>query len=459
MKPHSSPGLRASAPRGRQNRFSNSREGRQGVAPEMAHRLEVRAGRRHQVGQAQRQEAVDGAIQPPLLGSPQRADRRDPFGGRQSVQEAGDLARHDGIARDPGAQLARSVGRGHGTPPGFRGYPVDPGKPSRRARRRLDFRLPRPICNDPTHGARGASIMAETAELRVGDRVIELPIVVGSEGERAIDISKLRAETGLITLDPGYVNTGSCRSAITFIDGDKGILRYRGISIEELAEKSTFLEVAYLLIYGRLPIREEFDELRRLDHAAHDDPRGLQALLRRAAQGRASDGRVLGGGRRPLHLLPGLARPARLAPDRDRRAPAAREDDHARGLRLQALDRPALHVSAQRSLLRGQLPAHDVRQPVRAVRGRSRRREGGRPAADPARGPRAELLDQHGPAGGLLQGEPLRGDLGGHQGALGPEPRGGQPGGDRDAGADRARKASRPRSSSSARRSDTARRG
>jgi citrate synthase len=101
--------------------------------------------------------------------------------------------------------------------------------------------------------------MAEKAELRVGDRVIELPIVVGTEGERAIDISKLRAETGLITLDPGYVNTGSCRSSITFIDGDEGILRYRGISIEELAEKSTFLEVAFLLIWGRLPTREELD--------------------------------------------------------------------------------------------------------------------------------------------------------------------------------------------------------
>ena len=80
--------------------------------------------------------------------------------------------------------------------------------------------------------------MAETAELRVGDQVHTLPIVEGSEGERAIDISKLRSSTGLITLDPGYANSGSCKSAITFIDGDKGILRYRGYSIEELAEQS-----------------------------------------------------------------------------------------------------------------------------------------------------------------------------------------------------------------------------
>ncbi len=77
--------------------------------------------------------------------------------------------------------------------------------------------------------------MAEQAELRVGDQVYTLPIVEGTEGERALDIRKLRSEAGLITLDPGYANTGSCQSRITFIDGDKGILRYRGIPIEDLA--------------------------------------------------------------------------------------------------------------------------------------------------------------------------------------------------------------------------------
>jgi citrate synthase len=101
--------------------------------------------------------------------------------------------------------------------------------------------------------------MADKAELRFGDQRIELPIVVGSEGERAIDIRNLRSETGLITLDPGYANTGSCRSSITFIDGDTGILRYRGIPIEALAEKSSFLEVSYLLIYGALPTREQLE--------------------------------------------------------------------------------------------------------------------------------------------------------------------------------------------------------
>ncbi len=101
--------------------------------------------------------------------------------------------------------------------------------------------------------------MADIAKLLVGDQTVELPIVEGSEGERALDIRKLRSQTGLITLDPGYANTGACRSQITFIDGDKGILRYRGISIEDLAKSSTFLEVAYLLIYGALPTREQFD--------------------------------------------------------------------------------------------------------------------------------------------------------------------------------------------------------
>jgi citrate synthase len=103
--------------------------------------------------------------------------------------------------------------------------------------------------------------MGKTAELRIDGKVLELPIVEGSEGERAVDIRHLRGETGFITLDPGYANTGSCRSAITFIDGDKGILRYRGIPIEELAESSSFLEVAYLLVYGKLPNQEELDYL------------------------------------------------------------------------------------------------------------------------------------------------------------------------------------------------------
>jgi citrate synthase len=97
----------------------------------------------------------------------------------------------------------------------------------------------------------------KTATLEIDGVKHEFPLIEGSEGERAIDISELRARTGLITLDNGYVNTGACTSAITYLDGDKGILRYRGISIEDLAEKSTFAEVSYLLIYGKLPTPAE----------------------------------------------------------------------------------------------------------------------------------------------------------------------------------------------------------
>ena len=95
------------------------------------------------------------------------------------------------------------------------------------------------------------------AKLVIDGKEFELPVIVGSEGEKAIDTTKLRDLTGHVTLDPGYGNTGSCFSAVTFIDGEKGILRYRGYPIEDLAEKASFLEVAYLLIYGEMPNQEQ----------------------------------------------------------------------------------------------------------------------------------------------------------------------------------------------------------
>jgi citrate synthase len=104
--------------------------------------------------------------------------------------------------------------------------------------------------------------MARTATITVGDKTINLPVVEGTEGEVGLDVAKLRSDTGAITLDPGYGNTGACESAITFIDGDAGILRYRGIPIEQLAGHSTFVEVAWLLMFGRLPKQSEFDGFR-----------------------------------------------------------------------------------------------------------------------------------------------------------------------------------------------------
>jgi len=120
--------------------------------------------------------------------------------------------------------------------------------------------------------------MEDKAKLVVDGKTFELPIITGSEGERAIDISRLRQGTGLVTLDTGFANTASCRSAITFVDGEKGILRYRGIPVEQLAENSTFVETVYLLINGELPTQEALNSFSVLlnDHSlVHEDMRAF----------------------------------------------------------------------------------------------------------------------------------------------------------------------------------------
>jgi len=106
--------------------------------------------------------------------------------------------------------------------------------------------------------------MAEFAKLILKDKSIELPVITGTEDEKAIDISDLRSKTGFITYDNGYKNTSACISSITYIDGENGILKYRGIPIEELAEKSRFVETAYLVIHGHLPTQQELDVFSRL---------------------------------------------------------------------------------------------------------------------------------------------------------------------------------------------------
>ncbi len=112
--------------------------------------------------------------------------------------------------------------------------------------------------------------MSETAQITIDGKSLTLPVVTGTEGERGLDIARLRSDTGYITLDPAFGNTGSCQSAITFIDGDKGILRYRGIPIEEFATEPNFIEVAWLLIFGRLPKADELERFRhRLTANAH----------------------------------------------------------------------------------------------------------------------------------------------------------------------------------------------
>jgi citrate synthase len=115
-----------------------------------------------------------------------------------------------------------------------------------------------------------------TAKLTYGDNTIELPVFEGAEHEKAIDIRALRKDTGMITYDPGFVNTGCCKSDITYIDGEEGILRYRGYDINELAEKCEFIDVAYLLIHGTLPNKDQHDDFsKQLNHHSlmHEDMR------------------------------------------------------------------------------------------------------------------------------------------------------------------------------------------
>ncbi len=121
-----------------------------------------------------------------------------------------------------------------------------------------------------------AEILAagEKVKIKFSEKEFSFPAIIGTEGERAVDISELRAQTSHITYDPGYANTGACLSSITFIDGEKGILRYRGIPIEQLAERSTFVETSHLLIHGKLPTQKELSQFSQklTEHAPlHED--------------------------------------------------------------------------------------------------------------------------------------------------------------------------------------------
>ncbi|UKN02421.1 citrate synthase [Paracrocinitomix mangrovi] len=114
----------------------------------------------------------------------------------------------------------------------------------------------------------------QVAKIELDGKIIELPVIIGTEDEKAVDISSLRAQTGYITLDKGFKNTGSCTSSITFLDGEKGILRYRGYPIEQLAEQASFLEVSYLILNGELPTQEQLSNWEdEIDHhtLVHED--------------------------------------------------------------------------------------------------------------------------------------------------------------------------------------------
>ena len=272
---------------------------------------------------------------------------------------------------------------------------------------------------------------------RTGEQVT-LPIVDG-----AIRATELPA---VVSYDPAFLNTAACRSAITYIDGDAGILRYRGYPIEELAETAGFLETAYLLLEGELPTPAElaaWEDQVRVPHLRprerHEVPRGLP--LRRAPDGDAARR-----GRRALDVLPGREGDLRPREPPPAAGAADREAADDRRVHLPPLARAALRPAAERPRLHRQLRQHDLRDR------RAPRAEPGAPArardpADPARRPRAELLDERRPRRRLLARRPVLGGLGRDRRALRPAPRRRERGGAADARRDR-RQEEHPRRSS-----------
>ncbi len=260
------------------------------------------------------------------------------------------------------------------------------------------------------------------AKLLWNGKEIELPVVRGSENEYAIDISKLRAQTGLITLDYGFMNTGSTESAITFIDGDLGILRYRGYDIEDLAEQEhpSFLETAWLVIYGELPTvaeRDEFSRQIRLHTLVHEDVKRFYYGFPKDAHPMATTASVVNA---LATFYQDSRRPARSRSDSALDRAADGEAPHRRGVLVQAVDRPAVPLPRQLPRPHRELPPDDVRGAVGAVRGVADDRARAQAAADPARRPRAELLHVDRADGRFRGGEPLRVDRGRGRRAVGP---------------------------------------
>jgi hypothetical protein len=266
-----------------------------------------------------------------------------------------------------------------------------------------------------------------TAKLEVNNQEYELPLVVGSENETGVNVRKLRAASGAITYDPGYGNTGSCSSAITFIDGEKGILRYRGYPIEQLAVSANFLEVAYLLIVGKLPTEDEFAGfVKRLNgHTMiHED-------MKKFFEGYPPTAH-------PMAILSSMVS-ALSTYYRDTRTP---EDINLNIVRLIAKAITIAAFSYKKSI--GQPFVYPINsfnytenflagRAVRGPRGGQRRAQH---AANPARRSRTELLDGDGAHGGQQRGQPFRLDLGGHQRPVRAAARRRQPESDRDAAAD-----------------------
>ena len=280
----------------------------------------------------------------------------------------------------------------------------------------------------------------------------EVPIEDGTV--RATELRKIKVDEedfGIMTYDPAFMNTASCRSAITYIDGDKGILEYRGYPIEQLAEKSSYLEVAYLLINGELPTQKQLDDWAHLitTHTfVHEN-------IKEFMQGFRYDAHPMGMLLASVGALSTFYPEANQIKDHELRDmqvdPAAREDADARRLLLPAQQGHALRVPGQRPQLRRQLPLDDLQDRGAQVPARSAARARARRAVHPARRPRAELLDQRRAQRRLLAGRPVLGRRRRHRRALRAAARRRQRGGAADAAPDRHARTTSPASSRASR--------
>ena len=246
-----------------------------------------------------------------------------------------------------------------------------------------------------------------------------------------------------MTYDPGFTNTAACKSRITFIDGDKGILNYRGYPIEQLAEKSTFLETAYLLLQGELPTRAQQESwVYGVTHhtMVHENIKELVSGFRYDAH---PMGVLDVDGGRPLDLLSGGQAHPRRAGAAEADLPADREDADPGRPRAPALHGPALRLPRQRPQLCRELPPDDVPRHRAQLQGAPGAGAGARGALHPARRPRAELLDQRHAVGGILGRRSVLRDGRGHRRPLRAAARRGQ-----RAGPAHARRRSGPRTRS-----------
>ena len=242
--------------------------------------------------------------------------------------------------------------------------------------------------------------MSEKAVLTVGDQRYELPMLEGTEGERAIDITRLRDDTGLLTYDPSLGNTAVCRSAITFIDGDKGILRYRGIPIEQFASRPNFVEVAWMLIFGRLPRQEElkrFSELLTANELLHE---GVGHQFQHIPP-RTADGHSLSHVEQPGLLPPNLPGDRRRGIVGRGRGTADQQGADHRGLFLSPRVGPAVQLPRSAAALLRQLPAHDVLHSLPAIHRDAGSGRCAEPGVHFARRPRTELQHVDGAGGGV----------------------------------------------------------